>query len=553
MSRGRWMRRRDEAVAVAAVLLVLLLGITGPDDGWGHTQPRTMAYAVDIASGGSWVLPRDEAGRPATKPPLHPWLAAPAVAVAGPHHRVAHLWPDLAAAVATAVGLLWAGRRWWPRSGGQVGAVAATIWITALSTMKLAVLARPDMLLVAGVTASWIAFTDMLVRPSTGGGDEAPGRSGDRRAWIVAAGIAAGGLAKGPAVLPLLAGLWLAARWAGPGGRGAMAALWRPGVLAAAVLPPLAWLSAAARIDPDWVVGHLLGAEVFDRIAGRLPEAGGDGPAELLRTLAHLPAYLGLRFLPWTVPLVLAAILTLRPGLTTRPRGRRPSDVLVPRAALGLVVATVAVLSLSAGKRADYLAPCLPAAAMAAAWWLLRGDRRVHAEAPWAVWVSAVVLMAMQAVHQRRGSAGLPAAFGPAIAEVAAGARQQARREDRDASWPVMVLGSVETSLPLRLGRVPADPPERFRRLVAEGTPFLLAHAGVGPSAIDGVGGAAWAAADPGVRSAEVLVDRRGRRTGPDAGPGQWAVWLVRVEPQPPAAATDGAGTGFKGFVDDSR
>lgn len=550
MSRGRWMRRRDEAFAAAAVLLALLVGITGPDDGWGHTQPRTMAYAVDIATGGSWVLPRDEAGRPATKPPLHPWLAAPAVAVAGPEHRLAHLWPDLAAATATAAGLLWAGRRWWPRSGGQVGAVAATIWITSLSTMKLAVLARPDMLLVAGVTAAWIAFTDMLVRPGPAG------RRGDPRAWIVAAGFAAGGLAKGPAVLPLLAGLWLAARWAGPSGRRALAASWRPGILAAAVLPPLAWLSAAASVDPDWVVGHLLGAEVLDRIAGRLPEAGGDGPVGLLRTLAHLPAYLGLRFLPWTVPLVLGAILAVRPGLSSRPRGRRPADILVPRAGLVLVVATVAVLSFSAGKRADYLAPCLPAASMAAAWWLVRGDRRVHAEAPWAVWVSAGVLMAMQAVHQRRGSDGLPAAFGPAIAAVAEEAGREARRAGGDRPWPVMVLGSVETSLPLRLGRVPADPPERFGRLVAEGTPFLLAHADVGPSPIDGVGGAAWAAAHPGVRSAAVLVDRRGDRTAPVAGddrPGQWAVWLVRVEPQPPAAATDGVGMGFKGFGDDSR
>ncbi|MHC4809728.1 MAG: ArnT family glycosyltransferase [Planctomycetota bacterium] len=548
MSRGRRIRRRDEWIAAAAVLLVLVVGLTGPDDGWAHTQPRTMAYAVDLAAGGSWVLPQDEEGRPSTKPPLHPWLAAPAVAVTGSHHRVAHLWPDLAAAIATGLAMVVAGRRWWPRSGGQVGAVAATIWITSVSTMKLAAIARPDMLLVAGTALAWIAFTDMLVRPATSTGDP-----GDRRAWLVAAGIAVGGLAKGPAVLPLLPGLWLAARWAGPGGRGAeaLAAVLRPGVLAAAFLPPLAWLSAAAASDPAWVLGHLLGAEVLDRITGRLPDVGGDGPGLLLRTLAHMPAYLGLRFLPWTVPLVLAAILCLRPGLTVRPRGLRPSDMAVPRAAIALVAATVLVLSLSAGKRADYLGPCLPAAAMAAAWWLVRGDRRVHAEAPWALWLSAGVLVTMQAIHLRRPSDGLPASVGPAIAEVASQAHRMAAAE----SLPVMVLGSAGTSLPLRLGRVPADPPERFGRLVAEGKPFLLASANLGPCPVDL---AVWAAAHPGVRTAEALVDHRGARTGAleglgDAGPGAWAVGLVRVEPHAPARSWDGAGFGFKGFGDDSR
>lgn len=548
---SRRTRRRDELVAALAVLMLVVVRMTAPDDGWDHAQPRTMAYAVDMAAGGSLILPQDAEGLPSTKPPLHPWLAAPAVRLAGPGSWLAHRWPDIAAAAGVAIALVLAGRRWWPRSGGQVGAVAATMWITSLTGAKTALLARPDMLLTAAVTIAWITFVDAVLRAAraTDARDRGPLASGPPRAvrgagawpWLVASAVAAGGLAKGPGVLVVVPGFLLAAWWIGPPAWSALRRLGHPGVIAVAILPPVAWLAAAAAIDPGWVIGELLHGEVLNRIAGTMDETESRGTGRLVQSALYMPTYLLLRFLPWTVPLLLAGVLIRWPRASVRPRPRVVADAVVPVAALAMVVGVVLVFSLSAGKRADYLAPCLPAAAIAAAWWMVRGDRRVHGRAPWAVPLAAAVLLLLQAAHLRRPSNGVSAAFGPAVAEIASRAREMAAAQD----LRVLVLGGGGTSLPLRLGRVPADPPSRFGELVAEGRPFLMAHATLGPTPIDGV---RWAAAHPRVRAASAIVERfalprhawteRDQAAGERGGEAEWAVWLVLVEPQ--AAGANG-------------
>lgn len=540
---GGPVRRRDTVVAVLALVGAIASLLTSPDDLWGHTQPRTIAYTVDVLEHGRWILPHDAEGRPATKPPLYAWLASPAVAITGPASRWGHLAPSLASTLVVWAALVAAGRRWWPRSGHDVGAIAATIWVTALPAAKVAGLARPDMLLTAAATVAFLAVADLAIEARRQGGRLPPSGGTDRRLWIVAGAIAFGGLAKGPAILPAALAVPFVVRLGFDRWPDAIRTVVRPGPMALALLPPAAWFFAAARIDPSWVGGELVGSEFLDRITGRLDDAGAGGLGRLIASSGHYPFYLGVRFLPWSIPLVLAAVLVVRPGAGVRPVARRAADRAIPAAAWVWIAISIVVFTASAGKRADYLAPCLPAASIAAAWWLARGDRRLAWRAPWAIPVAACVLIAMMTLHRQRTSDGIPAAAGQAIADLAAECRGE---RHRDPSRPIVLLAGVEPSLAVRLGAVPVETAGRHAQLVREGVPHLVAHVALRgpvadlPEAI---------AAGDGVASVRVLFAATpmpgSRRTAADSGRSHaWGAWLVEVVPRAPSDSRAGERTG---------
>ncbi|MFK7959326.1 MAG: ArnT family glycosyltransferase [Phycisphaerales bacterium] len=513
--RGRaW--RRDGILAAGLVVLAIGLRLAGPDDLWDHAQPRTMAYAVDMVANGRWILPFDAEGHPATKPPLVPWLAAPAVAVLGPSGRVVHLIPSLGAVLLTVAALWWAGRRWWPRAAADTGAVAVILWISSPLAGRTLVLARPDMVLTAAITVGWLAATIMVVeRPRAG----ELGRTSRRRwlQWGTYVGAAAAStLAKGPAALPLIvaapAGAWLVRRatWPSPFGLGG------PATLAAILLPFAIWWNAAAAVDLTAVVRDVAGGEVFDRMRGAMPETRDAGPIRLLTTAGHLPAYLLARHAPWSLVLLAALALHLRPGWARRPVRSNRAGRIATTMGLALIVATIAVFTLGAGKRADYLAPCLPAASLIAAAWLTSGDRRWHVRTPWLVPALAAALLAAAAVHARRPSNGIPAAAGPHLAAAVRAAMTEAERS----GLPIITLGSAEPSLAVRLGRVPDLDLGRHAALVAAGQPHILVHAdsleawfGHGPAAAGhasqrpgGLDLPTWLRLDPRIERIEVLA-----------------------------------------------
>ena len=87
--------RRYAVLAVAALLCVLAARILGPSDAWDQTQQTTIAYTTDMLVNGRWVVPADRNGKPATKPPLYNWMAAPAVAASGYSSELAHKLPSV--------------------------------------------------------------------------------------------------------------------------------------------------------------------------------------------------------------------------------------------------------------------------------------------------------------------------------------------------------------------------------------------------------------------------------------------------------------------------
>lgn len=147
------------------VLLVLswalIAGVrySAPPDLLDNDQWLTSSYTVDIAANGEWLAQRDPLGRPATKPPLHPWLAA---AISAPFGQVTWLTAGLPAALATLATALLAATaagRWF---GPGIGLLAGAATLASPVAVKHVWLVRPDavfMLTVfAGALLAWRAW-----------------------------------------------------------------------------------------------------------------------------------------------------------------------------------------------------------------------------------------------------------------------------------------------------------------------------------------------------------------------------------------------------------
>lgn len=386
-------------------LLLLLLALLAarscaPSDLWDQTQPRTIAYTVDMVvhGGSAWILPLDGEGVPATKPPLYNWIAAPFVAIFGRDCELAHKMPGVLALAALCVLVAIAGRsvRVGPSSmrrdasddGQIVGLLAAAMLLGSPAIFKLGYLARPDMLLVFWLALAWWAATRLIVGP----------RPRSVTAWRLAfwGAVVAAAWTKGPpALLPIVFALVLARMVQGRfGALRELGAVWAVPSIALAC----GWPLAAYTIDPGHVVDQLWGNEFAGRVTGAGPEGGGRGAIEIVTGLPKMPLYFIARFAPWSIVAIVAMVALLGPVRSRRPRD--PTWPVVCSAATWTVL-TLVLFSFSSGKRADYIAPAFPAAAILAAWWVCdaigarRGTRPVFAGA-----ATLVALMAvLQAIH----------------------------------------------------------------------------------------------------------------------------------------------------------
>ncbi|MCE9588890.1 MAG: hypothetical protein K8S99_00010 [Planctomycetes bacterium] len=354
------MPRLPAILFVTTVAVVMLARILGPSDIYDQHQPRTIAYTADIVVNGHWVLPVDAMGKPATKPLLYNWIGALAVMAVGRWDEWLLRLPSLLAGGATMAITLWMARRLSPpvneidsshdertrRRAVELALYAGVAWITCYPVAKLVYLARPDMLLVACMTASW-AFATVAMEA------EKPGESTQKRSWSwalafwLAVGLA--GLAKGPAALAgviyaLLAAKLIHGRWS------AVNRLhWWWG-LPLALLLPGAWLYAAYRINPAHVHDVLFGEEVRDRVTR-------DGWLGPIIHLYQMPLYFLIRFLPWSLGVIVALVVV--------PPRRWMSHALAP--AILWIFVLLAFFTLASGGRADYIAPIYGPAAVVAA------------------------------------------------------------------------------------------------------------------------------------------------------------------------------------------
>lgn len=362
-------RSRFAPAALLAALGFLFFFQLGARDLVSSHEARAAQNAQRMLDTGAWGLPTLFDGQQdLQKPPAFYWLVAAAGWLNGGHVSawVARLPAALSAVLC--VLLVYAYLR---REGYATGAVAGAIALaTANHFVAIGRTARIDLPLTCAVTVSLLAFYRGCV-PS---GARAPGRPGERTteqseppaptgprgrapAWYVLSAVAAGFavLLKGPVGLALIGTTAVAflvvERFASaPAERPRLPlrfAVLGVVVVAGVAAPWFVWAEAATN-------GEFVRVFFWYHNVARFT-----GEAEALAS--HPWWYYGprfaLAFLPWTLALGPLVLWGTRAGRWRADRTFRFGTVWL--------VATVAVLSAARFKRADYLLPAFPGAAVA--------------------------------------------------------------------------------------------------------------------------------------------------------------------------------------------
>jgi 4-amino-4-deoxy-L-arabinose transferase-like glycosyltransferase len=332
------------------ILLTLGLRILSPSDIVSRDQSRTVSYTIDIVRNGNLLLASDADGFPATKPPLVNYLSAVLVAPFGPNEWT-FMFPSLLAFFATLVLIYLIARDVFvemPPHPGWLG-LTAVEWATLLAVafyglsamaLRLAFVARPDMILVFFLTLSFYAANRALAsQPSQGAG------------WAFVFWLAAclAALAKGPIALIPVAYAFLAAKLFHGGWRSALRL--RPYIGAPiALASALAWPVAVYTLAPDHFRNILVNQELGGQFEGRWYSG--------IVTAWQVPFWVISRFLPWSLLLLVAAWF-----FPWRQWRKHP---LAP-ALLYLVLLTIPFL-LVGSRRGDRFAPFFPLVAVVCAW-----------------------------------------------------------------------------------------------------------------------------------------------------------------------------------------
>lgn len=404
---------------VAAFLIsvaVPLARLTGPSDLHDQTQEKTSAYSTDIALNMGqwqrWVLPLERGSDPATKPPLYNWIAAPAVAATDGRSEWPHRLPSLLAFAGVCVVLWRLGDRIDP--GGLTGPLSAMILASNYAWFKLSVLVRPDTLLSLWLALGWIGITVVL--------GEAPSAR-RRRAWLATTWLACAlaALTKGPPALalPVFAAVvpwFLPARRPDVASTGRLRRLVRRSAwglrvsgawwgLPLALLVSGCWLGLVWRIAPDHLYDTLIREEFVDRAMGTGAEGTKEGPWDLIRTFFNMPLYFITRFVPWSI-LFFGALIDLRAARRESQPGASadqplPLHQLWMRSALAFTLLIIIGFTLSAGKRADYIASAYISAALLIAWCLSALGWKLARRTPGLVLAIALFTVGGLIVHDR--------------------------------------------------------------------------------------------------------------------------------------------------------
>ncbi|MEO8196456.1 MAG: glycosyltransferase family 39 protein [Thermoanaerobaculia bacterium] len=198
-ARGAGVKKPDRVAGIAAVLLILVaaLGFQGSRGIWEPDEGFYSNVSLGMLSSGDFVTPRLNDVPFLDKPPLLYWSTAAGMAMLGVNEWGARsgqaLW-----FVGTALLVGWLGGRWW---GARTGRIAALVYATMLVPCLAANVVTPDTPLAFACALAFCCFWRMEDSP-------APGR---RALWGTATGAALGlgALAKGPAILVLIAPLGL--------------------------------------------------------------------------------------------------------------------------------------------------------------------------------------------------------------------------------------------------------------------------------------------------------------------------------------------------------
>lgn len=346
-------------------------------DLWASHEARAAQNAQALLDSGAWGLPHLYDGKPELqKPPLYYWLVAAAAWLRG---QPVDAWTvRLPAALSGSAGVFLV---WWMlhRQGRPLAAfLAAGILATAMHYTWLARTARIDMPLTLAVSVTLLGYYISWQAQEKGQG---PGRLSLLAAYVA---LAAGILLKGPVAFVLPAATVALHRW----WEGKLPLPWHGRQLVSTArelglwwgLPLVLLLTAPWFI---WANRETGGAFTQSFFWKHNFQRGLGGASDLA---AHpwwfyLPRF-AFDFLPWTPLLVLLGWLAWR--------HRWLMEDAEARFGLAWLGAVVGVLSLARFKRADYLLPAYPGAALllgclAARWRTqLALQRRWRCSADWA-------------------------------------------------------------------------------------------------------------------------------------------------------------------------
>ncbi len=481
-----------------ALVWVLASRLFGPSDIWHQTQPRTVSYTTDIIvhGGNHWILPLDRGEFPATKPPLYNWLAVPAVKLLGFSSEIAHKFPSLVAMMLCWLILVRLGNRididysgesrsGGARSGGGiVGWLAGMMFLSNYTIFKLGYLARPDMLLTFWMLLAWISATATLKKKGVGSlflegkGAKEKGEEKDSRPlflplvfWL---SIALGGLTKGPPVIVALVYALFAARLIGGSWRSINRLGWWWGLPLSLALIGL-WLYGVWLINPEHLRQELWFNEIYGRMTGQGPNVDHRGVVEWLKGIGTMPAYYIVRFAPWSILSLLTTLWVLgreKPQAVRRwrelPDETRPWII----GAILFIVLTVGLFSLSAGKRADYIAAAFAPGSLLASWWLVHLLPRAGLRLPWlAPLMAAVMLGAMTIVNQLQPNTKRPI---PGFADNIARFIDASSRELAAHPAEVGFSDTGHSHFMAFIGFSEPDSLDKIETLIAAGKPFWI-------------------------------------------------------------------------------
>ncbi len=355
-------RIADRRLAWAGLGLILAtyLGVgviryISPDDLGFRDQQAPASYVTDVVENDNWLCPRDAHGRIASKPPMHPWIAAVAAHAMGGVSRPALLFPSYLSMLILTITIYAVGRR---SFGREAALLASMTFLICHISPKMMGIVRTDALFACVVLLNALAALRIW---ETG--------RGWNLFWFIAL---INTLVKGPlGVILALSGL-LAVLW--ERGRG------HPGPFGRAMLPGLVvwaaasggWLFASWRVFGDEVIYEMIGRELLRHAA-----TGDAGEWAILR-FWQAPLYLMTRYAPWSFFTIAEIIRVVR----------RPADDDVRRRFERFLVcwigAGLAIFSLAGHQRPDLIFPLVaPSAwlagrALARAAWLVT-PRRVLA------------------------------------------------------------------------------------------------------------------------------------------------------------------------------
>jgi 4-amino-4-deoxy-L-arabinose transferase-like glycosyltransferase len=422
-------RRVAPFIACVALAWTILARMLGPSDLWDQTQHKTVSYTTDmIVNGGwHWILPIEAGTLPATKPPLYNWAAFPFVYLGAFESELAHKAPSVLALIACWLLILWIGQRIDTSEPRLLGWIAASTLPANYTMFKLGYLARPDMLLTLWLTMAWALATQIILNAS-GNAQSSATRTPPPWSRAIVLGfwtcIALAFLTKGPGAIVAVVYALIAARIIG-GSWHSVRALHVGVGLGANIFIAAAWLFAVWRIDPVHLREQLLFNEFLGRITGLGPEGGGGGWQRWHTSLPNQLFYFGVRFAPWSACALAAIAMLWWTGRKRRIVGM-PFDIHSSLARRWLWAAAlyagvvVGLYTLSAGKRADYIAAAFPPASLLAAWCLTTTARRFGQGWIWAGSTATVVAMIVMTIENHRQPAAPSRTFGPDIARFVA-------------------------------------------------------------------------------------------------------------------------------------